>query len=473
MINHPSSLRVFFITEMWERYGFYVVQTLLALFLALHFNWPDKAVYTLVASFTALNYLSPLIGGWIADNLLGQKRTILTGAVILLLNYFSLSFMTSDHGLTFFLAGITVGTGLLKPNISSLLGNEYPEGSPGRESGFTIFYMGLALGIILGTILPSQLNYYFSWSGSFASAGIGMVIAIAVFFSGIRHYQIADYHSMPCHLKQITQAGLVIIALWGASFYLLNTPLLADYVVVSIVLLSIAYFSYTIHNETPVQARNTLVIAILCLISVLFWAFYFQMFMSLTLFIARVVNPMLLGIQIYPPYFISLQSIGLIVFGFFLSRKKNRLTLIQRGHNTADKFLLAMFFMMLAYVLIAVICKGNVSGERLSPLYFVPVYLFISCAEILLSPVGLSAVSMLASSKKVSTMIGLFFVTLGVGAFLSGKLATLTALPSMNLSIMALKIHYGHVFTQQCNILILSTLVCVFLNRLIKRLLQE
>lgn len=125
-MNHPPSLRVFFATEMWERYGFYVVQTLLALYLVLHFKWPDKQVYALVGSFTALTYMSPLVGGWIADHLLGQKRTILTGAVVLLLSYLGLSLIKSDHLLNLSLAGIAVGTGLLKPNISSLLGNEYP-----------------------------------------------------------------------------------------------------------------------------------------------------------------------------------------------------------------------------------------------------------------------------------------------------------------------------------------------------------
>src|SRR5262245_54132396 len=147
LITHPPSLHTFFATEMWERYGFYVVQTLLALYLAFHFKWIDKRIYSLVGSFTALTYLSPLIGGWIADHLLGQKRAILTGAVFLFFSYLTLSWLTSDNGLAAALAGIAVGTGLLKPNISSLLGNEYPSGSAKRESGFTIFYMGITTGI--------------------------------------------------------------------------------------------------------------------------------------------------------------------------------------------------------------------------------------------------------------------------------------------------------------------------------------
>ena len=138
---HPQSLRTFFATEMWERYGFYAVQTLLALYLALHLYWPDEKVYILTGSFTALTYLSPVLGGWIADHLIGQKTAIFLGMFILLFSYASIGLIVTDLQLCLVLAGIAVGTGLLKPNISSLLGNEYPENSPNRESGFTIFYL--------------------------------------------------------------------------------------------------------------------------------------------------------------------------------------------------------------------------------------------------------------------------------------------------------------------------------------------
>lgn len=471
--NHPPSLRVFFITEMWERYGYYVVQTLLALFLALHFKWPDKKIYFLVSSFTALNYLTPLVGGWIADSLLGQKRSILVGAVVLFLSYVSLALMTSDHGLTLYLAGITVGTGLLKPNISSLLGNEYPVGSPKRDSGFTIFYMGLAGGIILGTVLPSQLMAQFGWSVSFASAGLGMIIAIAVFAYGINLYQIKDYHPYDHHYKKIIKAALIIILLWMSSFYILNDPELANYIIILITSWSVWYFFHAIKNEPALQARKTLVIGLLCLISVLFWAFYFQMFMSLTLFILRLVDSELYGIKFYPPYYVSIQSIGLIFFGLFLTRKLQHPNLKQSSRQTANKFLLAMIFISAAYFFIAFICHFSTSTTLLSPLYFIPIYLLISLAEILLSPVGLSAVSMLASSKKVSTMIGIFFVTLGIGAFLSGKLADLTVLPKEHMPIIELKAHYATVFTQQCYILFVATICCVFINFLIKRLLRN
>ena len=472
-LSHPPSLRTFFATELWERYGFYVVQTLLALYLALHFQWPDKRVYSLVGSFTALTYISPVMGGWIADHLLGQKRAILMGSAVLLLSYLAVSNVISDHGLTAALAGIAVGTGLLKPNISSLLGNEYPIGSPNRERGFTIFYMGLTTGIILGTTLPSYLHSYFGWSVSFMSAAIGMVIAIATFAFGIYQHNIQDYNPFKFQFKKIALAGFLMLSLWFSAFYILNYPTVADSVFIAVALFSLAYLLYCIKTESIMQSRQTMVILLLCIISVAFWAFYFQMFLSFTLFIARIVEPTLFGIQFTPPYYVGIQSFGMIILGLILTRRKHVLKHTQEGIQTGNKFVCAMGFTTIAYVLITLGSHSGTAGSLLSPLYIIPAYLMFSFAELLLSPVGLSTITMLASPKKVSTMMGIFFVSLGIGSFLSGKLAELTAIPIGETATIVLKAHYAIAFTQLLYILIAATVLCVILNMIIKYLMNR
>ena len=138
--KHPISLPIFFSTEMWERYGFYVIQTLLALFLVYHYHLSDAVTYSTVGTFTALTYISPIIGGVIADKWIGQKNAVLLGAMILLLNYVLLALSSTILFLYITLGGIAVGTGLLKPNISSLLGRQYAEQSELRDKGFVIFY---------------------------------------------------------------------------------------------------------------------------------------------------------------------------------------------------------------------------------------------------------------------------------------------------------------------------------------------
>ncbi|WP_131781684.1 peptide MFS transporter [Legionella gresilensis] len=473
-IKQPPALRVFFATEMWERYGFYVVQSLLALYMALHFKWPDKQVYALVGSFTALTYLSPIIGGWIADQLLGQKRTILTGAFFLFISYIALAFVTSTQGLITALAGVAVGTGLLKPNISSLLGNAYDTDAPQKERGFTIFYMGITSGIILGTTLPSYLNLYFGWPVAFTSAAFGMIIAALVFTMGAKRYNICDYQPYQYSSNKIIKAALLIAVLWSISFFILFYPHFADLAFGFVVLLSLSYLILTYIHEPAKQANQTMVISLLCIISVMFWAFYFQMFLSLTLFIARVVKPTLLGIKFPPPYYVSIQSFGMLFFGYFMSKNKKKLTLEQSGIRTGNKFLLAMCFTTLAYVFILLVCHfSENSNVLLSPLLFIPTYLLISIAELLLSPVGLAAITTLASREKVSTMMGIFFVSLGIGAYLSGKLANLTAIAPESMTIVELKQHYSHTFTHMFTVLLSATAICMVLNKIIKFLLVK
>ncbi|MCH9689981.1 MAG: oligopeptide:H+ symporter [Gammaproteobacteria bacterium] len=458
---------------MWERYGFYVVQTLLALYLALHFKWPDKQIYTLIGSFTALTYISPVLGGWIADHLIGQKRATFLGTFFLFFSYISLAVQSTADALPLSLAGIAVGTGLLKSNISSLLGNQYPKNSASRESGFTIFYMGITSGIILGTTLPSYFNLHFGWSISFVSAAIGILIGVFTFAFGIHRYQIADYHPYQFDLNKNIQATLMVATLWGSAWFIMMSPKFANSIFCLVVILSLSYILFCIYKEQKKQAKKTAVILLLCVISAMFWTFYFQMFLSLTLFISRVVQPTIFGLLFPPPYYVAIQSIGMIIIGVFLARDKVDRPQYQKTIRAGNKFLLSMVVMTLAYALIVLVSHVSLQSDQLlSPLWIIPAYLLISLAELLLSPVGLSAVTLLANRKHVSTMMGIFFVSLGTGGFLSGKLASLTALPLGELSRLQIKLHYAEAFTKIFWILLALTISSIFLNIAIRRLMK-
>ena len=311
--------------------------------MVLHFKWSDQKVYALVGSFTALAYLSPLVGGWIADNLIGQKRTIIIGAFVLMFNYILLGIANSNILLNMALAGITVGTGLLKPNISSLLGNAYPQHSHYRENGFLIFYMGLTIGIVLGTTLPSYLNDNFGWSIAFLSAAVGMVVAIFIFSFSIYWCNIKDYLPHKFTLKNTTNSLLIISALWDGAFYILSYPKLANLVFSILIIISIGYVIFCAKKEDKSQSRHTIALGLLCCIAIIFWAFYFQIFMSLTLFILRTVEPELLGINISPPYYVGIESICMIILGLFFISNTNKLNKKQQAINVANKFLYSIF----------------------------------------------------------------------------------------------------------------------------------
>lgn len=465
--NHPPSLKVFFATEMWERYGFYVIQTLLALYLASHFQWHDEQIYPLVGAFTALTYLSPMIGGWVADKLIGQKMCILIGALILLSSYLALIFINSTLRLNMALAGIAVGTGLLKPNISSLLGNIYPIDSPNRERGFTIFYMGITTGIILGTTLPSYFKESLGWSASFFSAAIGMLLAIFIFIFGVKKYRITDYSPQKPNFLQYLVSCLILALTWMGAFYVLNQSAIANALFGSIGFLCLVYLAITLKEETGLQAQQTIIIGLLCLISIMFWSFYFQMFLSLTLLIKRIVAPSLFGVAFPPPYYVAIQSIGMIIFGLFLAHNHQKMTLPLYTKRVGNKFIYSMLLMSAGYGLIALICHTRTNDLFFSPLLFIPTYLLIALAELLLSPIGLSAITLLASHKRVSTMMGVFFVSLGLGGFVAGKLAMITAIPNSalkQLNTMELKQYYASSFSLIFYILLIATGIAIFLN---------
>lgn len=472
--RHPDSLRIYFLTEMWERYGFYVVQTLLVLYLTLHFRWSDDDAFALVGTFTAMTYISSLLGGWIADHLLGQKRAILIATLVLFMSYIGLAIFPSRQGLLTALAGICVGTGLLKPNISSLLGNEFPLNSPQRESGFTLFYIGITTGIILGSTIPNLFHRAFGWPIAFLSAAVGIVFACIIFIYGIYHYKITDYHPHEYSRRRIGYTLLLIISLYFCNLEIFDYPAFANTAFTTIVVLCIGYIVYACKTAKGQQARQNVVIGLLCLISTLFWAFYFQMFSSFALLISRIVQPTLFGIAFPPPYYVAVQSFGLILFGILLARRpKDHANIAIQATHIGKKFFMAMLLMTIAYLTTTIILHFNLNTALLSPLLIIPIYLMISLAELLLSPVGLAAITLLASPKKVSTMMGIFFVSLGTGGFLSGKLASLAAIPSTTISIDTLKTIYSIAFSKMLGLLILATILCFFVNLIIKALLKN
>lgn len=472
-LRHPDSLRIFFLTEMWERYGFYVVQTLLVLYVTFYFHWDDDKAFELVGTFTAMTYISSLLGGWIADNLLGQKRAIISATFILFISYIVLATLSSRNGLLMSLAGICVGTGLLKPNISSLLGNEYPQQSPRRESGFTLFYIGITTGIVLGSTVPNIIYHNYGWPLAFLSAALGIVFALLVFCYGILRYKINDYNPYVHSPRRIALTVLLIVMLYFGALEIFDYPALANTAFSVIVLLCIVYLIYAAKTTTGQQSRQNIVIGLLCLISSLFWTFNFQMFSSFALLITRIVEPTLFGITFPAPYYVAVQSFGLVIFGILLARPKYHKNIAVQATHIGKKFTTAMLLMTVSYAITTVVLRFNLGTALLSPLLIIPVYLMISVAELLLSPVGLAAITLLSSPKKVSTMMGIFFVSLGVGGFLSGKLATLAAVTSADLPIDRLKMIYSAAFGKMLCLLIAATILCFFVNLLIKALINN
>ncbi|OGO93523.1 MAG: hypothetical protein A3F10_05725 [Coxiella sp. RIFCSPHIGHO2_12_FULL_42_15] len=474
--QHPSSLWILSLTETWERYGFYAIQSLLALYLSMHLGLKDVDTYLLVGSFTALTYISPIIGGWIADHLLGQKKSVFIGAIVLLASYLGLAFNNSLHGIIYSLANIAVGTGLLKPNISSLLGRQYPVGDPKRNSGFTFFYMGINLGILFGTTLPSQIQFLWGWKVCFVSASLGLVIALLTFVIGTKILNMPDYAVLQNQRRQwlnYLTAFFVLIGFFSVSYLVLSNNTLSLLFFITVVVLAAGYVIWVAANERNVQRNKTIAFLLLCVISTLFWALYFQMFMALTLFIARSVQPTIMGISFPPPYYIAIQSLGILFFGFILQKYWAKRPSKNIAYSVSIKFSIAILLMLIAYGLILIAIGNPNSLQLISPWLVIVAYLFISLAELMLSPIGLAAVTDLIRPQIVSTMMGIFFVSLGLGGYLSGKLADLTAIDKATHNIILIKKSYFTAFSKLTTILagafILSILVVFFIKALMFR----
>ena len=470
------ALPVFFGTEMWERYGFYAVQSLLALYLSLQLHLGDAKVYVLVGSFTALTYISPVIGGWIADKYLGQKMSVFVGGIVLFFSYILLGLSFSLEHLILSLASIAIGTGLLKPNISSLLGRQYAIKDPKRNSAFTIFYLGITTGIILGTTLPGKLQALFGWQACFFSAALGMVFAVFIFFMGtkvlsIKEYAVLKYTGL---VRWMMAIGMLLLSYLVFCSVLLH-PYMATLFFIAVATLATGVVLTIAYKEEGDQRKKTLSLLLLFIISTFFWSFYFEMFMMLTLFISRSVNPIVLGIHFPAPYYVSVQSVGMIVFGIFLSKLWVRLRENNVAYAIGLKFTLAIFFMFLAYVIILASCSNYQSTALISPWPILVAYVTISLAELMLSPIGLAAVTRLSSSNVVSTLMGVFFVSLGIGGFLSGQLAKVTTIQLSSETLVQIKTQYFHGFfiltLLLAVVLAVTALLCWCIKKLGKQIL--
>lgn len=473
MKHSVPALKVFFATEMWERYGFYVVQTLLALYLLEHFHLADVSTYSIVGSFTAATYVSPFIGGVIADRFLGHKRAVLWGAVLLALSYMILAVYKDLTGTTLALACISMGTGLLKPNISGLLGYQFKANQPGRDSTFTLFYVGISCGIVLGTTLPSYLHLWFGWGGAFFSGTIGLILAFFTFLIGSRYYQLPDNAAdklcdMTAQLKSLSMIAVFIVL----AYEIIHHQLFADIVFVIIGVGSFFTVLGAAYQESGHQRKRTLAFLLLCIISGMFWALYFQMFLSLTLFIHRAVTPTILGIYFPAPYYVTVESIGLIVFGPVLAWFWGMMRRHHKRVTTPAKFTWAMGFLLIAYLLI-VYTAGHPSIHGIvEPGYLLVAYLLIAIGELLLSPVGLSVATRLVRPELIGVMVGVFFVSLGIGGKLAGWLAELSDIPVGLSNAHLIDVDYYHAFVLYSKIAAAAFMISLVLMPIIKRLIR-
>jgi POT family proton-dependent oligopeptide transporter len=436
--GHPKALYMLFFTEMWERFTFYGMRALLILFMTSQLFYPDAKANHIYGSYQALVYAMPLFGGMLADRLLGFRRSIVFGGIIMALGCFVMA-IPSEIAFYAGMGFIVVGNGFFKPNISSIVGKLYAENDPRRDAGFSLFYMGINIGALLGGLLCGYVGQNVDWHLGFGLAGVFMLVGLFVFNRG--------KHLLEGKGESPDDGGLARPSVLGLrndwttyALALCCIPLFAftlwhyevmDYVFNPLGIAALVYLLYLAFTQKEKAAMQKMFAAIVMIFfSVLFWGFYEQAGGSLNLYALRNVDLTLFGGQgsaaavnngVNPLLVILLSPVFALLWVWLSSRRMEP--------NTPMKFGLA--FLQLALGFYMFILGGKFADNGMVPLiYFVLGYLFLSSGELCLSPIGLSMITKLSPLKLVGMMMGAWFLASAFGQFVAGKVGAMMAMPT-------------------------------------------
>ncbi|MFN3426827.1 MAG: peptide MFS transporter [Candidatus Thermochlorobacter sp.] len=476
--GHPRGLSTLFFTEMWERFSYYGMRALLILFMTapvtaggLGFEARDAGV--IYATYTAFVYLLSLPGGWIADKFLGLRRSVFIGGVIIMLGHISLAL----PGITTFYLGlvlVVLGTGLLKPNISALVGQLYSPDDARRDAGFSIYYMGINLGafiapLVCGTLAQAEwfkdvltsmgVDPTGSWHWGFGAAAVGMFLGLVQFmltgnFLGNAGAPPAPNPDAEAAQKTKRQLILGISLVVGliAVFALLhvtdavriNADNISFIIGIAYVIVTLGYFAALFAQEwTPLERNRLIVVVVLFVCAAVFWSAFEQAGSSLNLFADRFTRNSLFGVAFPSSYFQSLNSLFVITLAPVFAWLWVWLAKRNLEPSSPVKFAIGLLGVGLGFVILvppALTLAGAPEGFRVSPMWLVMVYLIHTIAELCLSPVGLSTVTKLAPERVVGQMMGVWFLGASVGNFAGGQIASLFEtfpLPLLFLSVFA------------------------------------
>jgi POT family proton-dependent oligopeptide transporter len=429
--GHPRGLNTLFFTEMWERFSYYGNRAILILYMTaaastggLAFSTAKAgAVYGLYASMA---YLSNLPGGWIADRIMGHRRAVLFGGILIALGQFAMA--TPFMGLFYAgLALIIAGTGLLKPNISTMVGQLYSKDDPRRDGGFSIFYMGINIGALVSPLVCGYLGENVNWHYGFLAAGTCMSLGVIQYLARGQYLGTAgEKFSGTAKDKQLVMRVAAGVAAVIALFFILDISAaqLSDAFGYILAAVTVAFFLwlFTSKSYTAEERRKFWVVLILFTGSAMFWAAYEQAGSTLNLFAERNTNLHAWDLPVVglfrASYLQSFNSAFLVilapVFAWIWT------SLGKKDPNSTTKFSLGLFFVAAGYAILIPVAGGN----AVSPWFLTITYLLHTIGELCLSPVGLSAMTKLAPARIGGLIMGVWFLSISVGNYIAGEVAS-------------------------------------------------
>ncbi|MEQ8323838.1 MAG: peptide MFS transporter [Vicingaceae bacterium] len=436
--SHPQGLYVLFFSEMWERFCYYGMRVLLTLYLVKSLLKGDADAALIYGAYTGLVYAAPILGGKMADMYLGYRYAVILGGLLMALGEF-LILGGSETALMIGMGALIVGNGYFKANISTIVGKLYKDGDPKRDSGFTIFYIGINVGALMATTIVAYVGETYGFDKGFGLAGIGMLLGIFIFWSGRKKYEVApgvDYRENGLkkaigplnYIQVITLGSFLLIPL---CYVLIMQNQVLDYILLGLFI----YVSYSliaagkqadIVDSTAVWKDRMIALIIFMVINISFWACFEQAGTSLTLFADRNVDRMIGGwempasmTQFFNPAFI-------IIFGSIFSVMWVKLSRLGKNPSIPMKFAFGILQLGVGFLVTQVGFLFVNESMQVPLLTLLFLYLLHTTGELFLSPIGLSMVTKLAPKNIAGTAMGAWFLSFAIANYVGGKIATLT-----------------------------------------------
>ncbi|MEO0436227.1 MAG: peptide MFS transporter [Pseudomonadota bacterium] len=450
-LGHPKGLLICFATELWERFSFYGMKYLLLLYLTKYHLFTDAGGLGVLGSYAAMVYAMPVIGGLLADRYLGSRKAVLFGGLLLVLGHLGMAVEgeqarlvsgeveRDEQALQVFyasLALIVMGVGFLKPNISTIVGQLYSKDDPRRDSGFTIFYMGINLGSFTATLLCGYLGETYGWGYGFGAAGLGMLIGLATFLYGQRHLKGLAEPPQEADLKTPVVLGLNrertiylgallgVVVLWQ----LLQVHAFVGVALNVMAVVSLVGVSWFMLTQCDKLERDRMfVLVILTVSTVVFWALFEQSAASMTLFADRVMDREVFGITPTASQYGSLNALFIFLIAPLFAWLWTSLGRRKLEPSTPVKFAWGIALAGAGFFALVLGAKYQNELGLVSGYWMILAYLLHTCGELCLSPVGLSAVTKLAVHRVVGVMMGCWFLATAYSEFVAAQLAKLAA----------------------------------------------
>jgi POT family proton-dependent oligopeptide transporter len=442
--GHPRGLSTLFFTEMWERFSYYGMRAILVLFMTNAIatggmGLDDVTATAIYGLYTAAVYLVTLPGGWIADRLLGLRRAVFLGGCVIAAGHFTLAVPST---VTFYtgLILIVIGTGLLKPNISAMVGDLYPEGGVRRDAGFSIYYMGINVGALFGPLICGYLGEDINWHLGFSAAGVGMLLGVVQYSFGGKHLGAAgelkgesqtpaarakSRQSLLRAVEAIVGVFLVVTALESIGAIHLTLLGVVDSTGVFIAALAAAYLLSVVlfGGLTTAEKKRVGVIAVTFLAAACFWSGFEQAGSSMNLFAERLTNRMIGGWEMPTSWLQSVNSLFIILLAPVFSALW--LWLGRRSPSIPTKMAYGLMQLGLGFAVLAWASIYASLAHPVSPSWLVVTYFFHTTGELCLSPIGLSSTTKLAPPRYAGQMMCIWFMGAALGNLEAGRVAGL------------------------------------------------